>query len=213
MAQFIAVVVIAVLVSSAIAVGVSIMMPGPEGPQGPQGDTGPQGPKGDTGDTGATGPATGPQGEPDVGFEPTGFISIPGSAFTSHFYDDNVMISTGIQNLGTTDVNLYAGVQLPDGAIVTNVTSYWWDYDAGSDILCSLYRTEFSATSGSSSYNIADVPSAGTPGYGYNVDSSITNPVIDNSQYSYSIWVRVPAVSPTYNIGFLKVRIGFAYPT
>ena len=104
MAQFIAVVVIAVLVSSAIAVGVSIMMPGPEGPQGPQGDTGPQGPKGDTGDTGATGPAgatgstgptgatgaTGPQGEPGIGFEPTGFISIPGSAFTSHFYDDNV---------------------------------------------------------------------------------------------------------------------------
>jgi hypothetical protein len=87
--QFIATVVIAVLVSSAVAAGISIMIPGPEGPQGPQGEqgdigfkgpqgdtgatgatgaTGPQGPKGDKGDTGATGAtgATGPQGPPGV---------------------------------------------------------------------------------------------------------------------------------------------------
>ena len=66
--QFIATVVIAVLVSSAVAAGISIMIPGPEGPQGPQGeqgDIGFKGPQGDTGATGATG-ATGPQGPPGV---------------------------------------------------------------------------------------------------------------------------------------------------
>ncbi len=68
MGKLIAGIVIAILASSAIAVGASTMLAvGPQGPAGPQGDTGPQGPKGDTGDTGpagATGPAgsTGPQG-------------------------------------------------------------------------------------------------------------------------------------------------------
>jgi hypothetical protein len=62
MGKLIAVIVIAILASSAIAVGASTMLiVGPEGPQGEQGDTGPQGPKGDTGDTGPEGPA-GPTG-------------------------------------------------------------------------------------------------------------------------------------------------------
>jgi hypothetical protein len=62
MGKLIAVIVIAILASSAIAVGASTMLAvGPEGPQGEQGDTGPQGPKGDSGDTGPEGPA-GPTG-------------------------------------------------------------------------------------------------------------------------------------------------------
>jgi hypothetical protein len=59
MTQFIAVVVIAVLVSSVAAAGVSMVITGPEGPQGEQG---PQGLQGEQGETGATG-AAGPQGE------------------------------------------------------------------------------------------------------------------------------------------------------
>ena len=58
MGKLIALIVISILASSAIAVGASTMLAvGPEGPQGEQGDTGPQGPKGDTGDTGPQGPA------------------------------------------------------------------------------------------------------------------------------------------------------------
>jgi hypothetical protein len=78
MSKLIAVIVIAIIASSAISINVSSMLAvGPQGPEGPQGDTGPQGPKGDTGDTGPQGPAgsagltgatgpkgdTGPQGE------------------------------------------------------------------------------------------------------------------------------------------------------
>jgi len=68
MGKLIAVIVIAILASSAIAIGASTMLAvGPEGPEGPQGDTGPQGPtgpEGEQGETGATGPrgATGPAG-------------------------------------------------------------------------------------------------------------------------------------------------------
>jgi hypothetical protein len=60
--KFIAGIVIAILVSSAISIGVSTMlMGGPQGPEGPQGETGSQGPQGEQGETGATG-ATGEAG-------------------------------------------------------------------------------------------------------------------------------------------------------
>jgi hypothetical protein len=68
--KLIALGVIAILASSAIAIGASMMLiVGPQGPKGETGDTGPQGPKGDTGDTGPQGPAgdtgaTGAQGLP-----------------------------------------------------------------------------------------------------------------------------------------------------
>ena len=63
MTQFIAVIVIAILASSAIAVGVSTMLAvGPQGIQGEQGEQGPQGIQGEQGETGATG-AAGPRGE------------------------------------------------------------------------------------------------------------------------------------------------------
>jgi hypothetical protein len=63
MGKLIAGIIIAILASSAISVGASMMLA--VGPAGPQGETGLQGPKGDTGDTGPQGPAgaTGPQGE------------------------------------------------------------------------------------------------------------------------------------------------------
>ena len=72
MGKLIAVMVIAILASSAISVGVSTMLI--TGPEGSQGETGPQGEKGETGPAGATGVtgaagaigasgASGPQGE------------------------------------------------------------------------------------------------------------------------------------------------------
>jgi hypothetical protein len=71
----ITVILIAILASSAIAVGASMILAtgpqGPEGPQGEQGETGPQGPQGEQGGQGETGPRgatgltgpTGPKGD------------------------------------------------------------------------------------------------------------------------------------------------------
>jgi hypothetical protein len=69
MGKIVALIVIAILASSAISIGASTLLAvgpqGPEGPQGEQGEQGPQGLKGDTGDTGPQGTAgaTGLQGE------------------------------------------------------------------------------------------------------------------------------------------------------
>jgi hypothetical protein len=69
--KFIAGIVIAVLLASAISVGASTILI-----TGPQGETGPQGPKGDTGATGLTGPA-GTAGTPgETG--PTGLQGLQG---------------------------------------------------------------------------------------------------------------------------------------
>ncbi|UCF45295.1 MAG: collagen-like protein, partial [Candidatus Bathyarchaeota archaeon] len=80
--------------------------PGDTGPQGPQGDTGPEGP---AGPTGATGPQ-GPQGEPGIGFEPTGYISIPPSAFVSQYSTDDTNIHwNGLRNLETANTVHFYG--------------------------------------------------------------------------------------------------------
>lgn len=84
MTKFIAGIVIAILASSAISIGVSTQLAaGPQGPEGPKGDTGPHGPAGSTGATEALG-AQGPQDEPGIGFEPTGYISVPAAAFSEN---------------------------------------------------------------------------------------------------------------------------------
>ena len=113
----ITVILIAILASSAIAVGASMMLAvGPQGPEGPEGDTGPRGAtgptgptglKGDTGTIGAMGAQgiqgpQGPQGEPGLGVKPgyvvapaydSGWVALPGAG-TFQF----------IHNLGTTEV-------------------------------------------------------------------------------------------------------------
>jgi hypothetical protein len=249
--QFIAVVVIAILASSAVAVGVSLVIPGPEGPEGPQGDTGPQGPKGDTGETGATGPAgatgatgpagpagptgatgakgdkgdtgdtgpqgpqgvqgpVGPQGEPGIGFEPTGYVSVPAAAFVSWDSTEATLIGNFLQNDDTTAVDFFAGVQLPHGATVTNVTFYWYDFDASLYMdftLCRLIPTT------TVRYVMASGSSSGSSGYGISIDTSISYPDIDNSQYSYLLYVYIPPNTPTSNLRFRYATIGFAYPT
>jgi hypothetical protein len=252
MGKLIAVIAISILASSAISVGVSmILMAGPQGPEGPQGDTGPEGPagprgelgvtgpvgpagatgatgpqgeKGEKGDTGATGPqgekgekgdtgatgSQGPQGEKGIGFEPTGYISIPASAFVRFHYDDNVQINTWIQNYDTVELALFAQVQLPHGATITNVTSYWYDGDVSLDITCDLYRTigDYYASV------MASVGSSGNPGFGSTVDTTIDFfEQVDNSQYNYTIALIIPAGVSSSNLRFRFVTIGFAYPT
>ena len=193
---------------------------GPAGATGPKGDTGAKGDKGDTGDTGLQGEqgpqgiqgiqgVQGPQGEPGIGFEPTGYISIPAAAFVSAYSDDYVYSTSYLMNLDTTSTYFYGSVQLPHGATVTNVTSYWYDTDVSSNMFIELQRVEVG-----SGIVMADVDSSGSDGEGTTVDTIISGAVIDNSQYSYHIWVWIPVatVQPN-NLRFRFVTIGFEYPT
>jgi len=231
MGKLIAVIVIAILASSAISVGASMMLAvGPEGPQGetgatgatglqglkgdtgdtgPAGVTGPQGAKGDKGDTGDTGPE-GPQGEPGIGFEPTGYLSIPATSFVSSDSTDVTLIHwNGIQNLDTTAVEFFGSVLLPHGVTITNVTFYWYDADASEDITFRMYRT-FGNNLG---YWMTSGSSSGSAGSGSTVDTTISDQTIDNELWNYCLYVEIPANSPSTNLRFRFVTIGFAYPT
>ena len=199
---------------------------GPEGPQGEQGIQGSQGPKGDTGDTGpagATGPqgvkgdtgntgATGPQGEPGIGFEPTGYYSIPASAFVPLYNTYDYRIGTDVRNLEASgSCVFYAPIQLPHRVTIDNITGYWYDEEASLDIDCKLYRT----VGDGYVQVLADVSSSGNTGFNSTVDTSISfgPPIIDNGAYEYTLYLVIPANSPTSNLRFRYATIGFTYPT
>ena len=232
MGKFIAAIVIAIIASSAISIGVSTqLMTGPQGEKGDTGSQGPQGPKGDTGDTGpagangATGPqgtigptgATGaagaigpqgPQGEQGIGFEPTGYISIPASAFVTSYNTDGALIDQDVRNQQTYTITFHAPVQLPDGVTITNVTSYWHDVDTSVSIGCSLIRN--TPTGG---VLMASIGSTSSAGDGSTTSTSVLFSTVNNKDYTYCIQLVIPANLPTTNLSFRFVTIGFAYPT
>jgi hypothetical protein len=233
MGKFIAAIVIAIIASSAISIGVSTQLM--TGPQGEKGDTGPQGlqgPKGDTGDTGpagstgatgpqgATGPTgatgatgttgatgpQGPQGAQGIGFEPTGYISIPASAFVTSYNTDGALIDQDVRNQQTYSITFHGSVQLPDGVTITNVTSYWYDADA-SNIGCSLIRN--TPTGG---VLMASLGSSGSDGYGFTTSTSVLFSTVNNKDYTYCFQLSIPGNSLT-TLRFRFATIGFAYPT
>jgi hypothetical protein len=224
---FVIVIVAAIGISGVVSAGVTMALgsglQGPEGPQGEQGEQGIQGPQGEQGETGPAGQQgetgiqgeqgiqgpQGLQGEAGIGFEPTGYISIPASAFTSSDYQYDTYIGTVINNKDAVTVHFYGAVQLPHGATVTNVTSYWYDMNASLDITCYLCRTNGNFTL----FPLAGVSSSGSAGYGSTVDTNIYTPIIDNSLWSYVFVVEIPASSPNVNLLFRFATIGFAYPT
>ena len=227
MGKLITVVIIAILASSAISVGASMMLAvGPAGPEGPKGDTGTQGQKGDTGDvgaqgsagaigpagqtgatgatgaTGSTGPA-GPQGEPGIGFEPTGYVSVSAAAFVAIDSTANWRCSGGeLYHLETGGVHFYGSVQLPDGVTVTNVTFHWIDW-GGLNVQCQLKRYNRTMT-----LNMASMVSSGDTGTGSSYDDTIDFATVDNSQNTYFLDVLLPSGS----YYFLYTTIEYQYP-
>jgi hypothetical protein len=229
MGKIIAAIVIAIIASSAISIGVSTQLitgtqgekgdTGPQGTQGPKGDTGdigpagatgatgPQGPMGTAGSTGATGPQ-GPQGKQGIGFEPTSYISIPASAFVTSYNTDGALIDQEVRNQQTYTITFHGSIQLPHGATITNVTSYWHDVDTSVNIGCSLIRN--SPTGG---VLMASIGSTGSAGDGSTTATSVLFSSVNNKDYTYCFQLAIPANSPTTNLSFRFAIIGFAYPT
>lgn len=237
MGKLIAGIVIAILAASAVSVGVSMLIPGPqgpEGPEGPKGTTGAQGPQGETGDTGpagATGPAgptgstgatgapgaTGPQGERGFGMPQQGNISVPFSAFVAN-YNANATYNYeyGLRNYNTAGTLVcYAPVQLPHGATITNATIYFYDND---DDYFYFYFERGNMTDRWDIIGSANnAPGSDTPGYTYvGLSGSYPNPAyatVDNSNYYYYLELYIPnnSTSPS-NCRFFYALIEYDLP-
>ncbi len=62
-------------------------------------------------------------------------------------------------------------------------------------------------------YQMASFGSSGNAGWGSTVVTSISAATINNSLYSYCVFMVIPANSPVTSLRFRLVTIGFAYPT
>jgi hypothetical protein len=153
----------------------------------------------------------GPQGEPGIGFAPSGYISIPASAFVPAIpSSDFVLITETLQNReASRDLVFWGSVQLPHGVTITNVTAYWQDTNALLEVYTLLYRVRGHDNSDIMTY----MTSSGSSGVGSTIDTTIDFAEIDNSQYCYALSVEIPANSPTNSLHFSFVTIGFTYPT
>lgn len=186
---------------------------GPAGATGPIGATGPQGPPGADGADGVIGPQ-GLPGEQGFGMPQTGNISIPFSAFVAS-YDDDVDYSYGygLRNYDTETIVVYAPVQLPQGAIITNGTFYFYDNDVDHFYFYLERGTMLD------SWDVIDyvdnAPGSDTPGLDYITFGSITSAyaVVDNNNYYYYIEMKLPysSTSPS-SYRFYYALIEYEYP-
>ncbi len=170
-------------------------IPGPEGPEGPQGE------KGDKGDT----------GEPGLGFGTQGNISVSFAEFVPQ--ENGFDYHKGFFGLSNADTGrnwgFYAGVQLPQGATITRVFSYWQDWSS-EDMLLWLYSYNLADRS---STKMAEVYSSGDTGFGYTSTSTISNPIVDNNKCVYFVYIDLPKYDPAVvGIDFKGVQIEYEYP-
>lgn len=120
------------------------------------------------------------------------YVSIPAAAFRP--YADGYSYTNDGHTLTPSNgssLNYLAEVQLPHGANISNFTFYWTD-GATADGSASLYRINLDGTE--TPMAIADT-NGGGPGSTTTGSSSATTlsyPTIDNSQYSYYIWLNLP---------------------
>jgi len=88
--------------------------------------------------------------------------------------------------------NFYTDLQLPNGVTVTKVVLYGNRTNAGSVLQLRMFRNNRSGTS----HGMASIVAGWTTGYSSSEDSSISNAVIDNANYTYFLILGL-----TMNVG------------
>lgn len=149
-----------------------------------------------------------------------GMLSIPAAAFASEGEpplngdrDNNggwidMLSSEYIETYG----RFYAPVQLPSGATITRVSSYWWD-QGSNYVSCELFRSLYGAGSRQTLATVHSPQSSG-PGYGVTSNFTISYATIDNS-WQYYIVIRIPPrpIGDPVDYGFQYVIILYEYAT
>ena len=133
-----------------------------------------------------------------------GSVSVPAAAFTSqNTTSDWRNYGTSLQNHEISgNATFYAGVQLPHGATVTNLTSYYTDLVLDT-IYCVLYRYNYT-DGGIAGWTMASVSSIGEAGTSFNYDDSIDFATVDNDQYTYYLYVTVPPVPCAFHYAVIE---------
>ncbi len=135
-----------------------------------------------------------------------GYISVPPAAFVPVDSSWWVLTTNYLANYEATITTLLGAVQLPHGAIVTNMTVHWRDVGTQA-VMTSLRR--FNLTHW---HALAEVDSVGDTGFGAGYDDTIEHATIDNSQYYYYMDVGIPPSASHLDYQYYYAVIEYQYP-
>jgi hypothetical protein len=115
-----------------------------------------------------------------------------GTAFENGFSADDYSLSRLLKfGQGPLPALFRCSVNIPDGALVTDVSFAVKDTDAAQDVRCSMWRTNVTTEIGAETAMADNVATSGTPGDVRITDPTIDQPVIDNGNFAYFLqcWV------------------------
>ncbi len=145
----------------------------------------------------------------------TGTISIPGLAFQP-FDGAGILVRDisggGVTPSSSSSVLSYAPIQLPNNATVTKLSFYWAD-SSNSNGNVSLYRTDMQGNENAMAAAFSSGGSSGGGG-GTTVTSSsstttISSAAIDNTAYSYYLYLNLPIDSNGASIKAYGVTVEY----
>lgn len=120
----------------------------------------------------------------------TGYISVSAAAAQPIMNGYSYYKNWGyIQNSGSSTEFFFVPLQLPHNATVTKLTVYWYDASAAADMTVTLRRVDHI----NQYYIMApSLGSTGSAGYNSSFTSSISQAVINNTLYSYILYIILP---------------------
>ena len=143
--------------------------------------------------------------DPQPAATKTGYLSVPAAAFVAEYettdYDNFGSFISGTNGL------FCAPLYLPHEATITKVTFYWEDTSMAWDGYLALFRYPLGGTD----EYMADTSTSGSSGSGVSVDNTINNAKIDNTGYSYFLWLSTPGT--IYDIKYRNALIEYTYET
>jgi len=121
-------------------------------------------------------------------------------------------VNLGIYKSGGTSGEARASVNLPNGAVVTGVTTYYYDNDdTGKWIEVQLLRDTLSTASQNGMTDTGALGS-GTPGNTSSTDNSVDYATIDNDTYSYHINAVLSSSNANCTLRHVKINYTIAKP-
>jgi hypothetical protein len=132
------------------------------------------------------------------------YYSIPGAEFVPRDDAYDWYRSANYLYTGTgSNTYWYAGVHLPDGAVVTEVSMYVIDNDVTNNISFSLYRITHTGASSA----MAGVSSSGNnPAVRTFIDNSISDATIDNKDYYYAVTMVLKSGTIDHRLYQLRIE-------
>jgi hypothetical protein len=143
--------------------------------------------------------------------EKTGYLSVPGSAFLPK---SNTAYDTTANHLdrlaGAAAQMFVAPVNLPNGAIVTTVTTYAYNNDDPGDTL-TIYFDKYTLNETAAASNISTINAVTTQSANIQTASHSPNETINNSTIAYAL--RAVFSTNNANLRLRGVLITYTYDT